>query len=329
MKRLTHKKFVVLLAGTLLFAGCSKHNEQENNLADLASILRMPASAENAAEQSRATDGYDDMPEGLPIVVEVEKSPLKKDPLDKGPFVNMTRTVAHLGFLYSPDSLWGVWEFDTVRGKWIKTQDYPDSDSTIIFRWLDGEGFFQLKAGDFVFDGNLNVIHALFELFIGDSEELAWLRIDTMAYEQGNPTYVKYTYDILSLLNVTVSAAAEPQHHLREPHIFGTINGIVHTNDLDTLYTSVHNRTDLSQSVSISFRYGDLTYQKEITVSAPDSVQEYILRNISGVVYSIQTSTKDTIGIIEGKIWKPQDSRHKNYLDIILKDSGERIHLWN
>ncbi len=261
-------------------------------------------------------------------MVDVDKSPVRKDPLDKGPFVNITKAVAHLGLRMSPDSLWGEWEFDTVRGVWRKIKDYTDTTSA-IFRWFDGGNIFKLVADEFNFDPNNNILHAAFHLFLGDSNELAWLVVDTVSYTNGAPTYMKFAYDILSLVNVTVVASSAPQHNLREPHLFGGVEGIVQTMDMDTIYTYVSNSTDLTQMVSISFRKGDVIYGKDMNISAPDSIQGYMFRDISGIVYSSAAAQEDTIGILEGKIWHPQDAQHKSYLDVILTETGERIHLWN
>lgn len=322
------KIFLLVFLSSVLFTACGKE-DNGGDLSDIIAIITMPTSTEDAASESKASQAYDGMPQGIPIVVDVDKSPIRKDPLDKGPFVNITKAVAHLGLPVYPDSLWGEWEFDTITGAWKKVKDYQNTDSTAVFRWFDNGALFKLVAQDFVLDPNYDIIHAAFHLFIGDSDELAWLVVDTMAYNNGNPTYVKFAYDILSLVNVTVLARSETQHHLREPHLFGTVDGIVQTMDFDTIYTYVHNATDLSQRVSVSFNRNDKTYGKDIDITAPDSIPGYMYRNISGIVYSFGADVEDTIGILEGKIWHPQDAQHKNYLDIILNETGERIHLWN
>ncbi len=321
-----------LLAGVfmslLLITACHKE-DNGGNLSDIIAIITMPTSTEQSTDQSEATMAYDNMPQGIPIVVDVDKSPAGKDPLDRGPFVNITKAIAHLGMPVYPDSLWGEWEFDTLRGNWIKIKDYADTDSVAIFRWVDDNKPFKLVAEDFSFDEPYDILHAAFHLFVNDSTELAWLVVDTMIYRNGNPIQTQFHYDILSFVDVSVNASALQAHHLREPHLFGSVDGIVRTYSDDTLYTHVTNQEDLSQRVSVSFNRHDVTYEKDMSISAPDSIPGYMFRDISGTVYSFGTDTQDTIGILEGRIWHPEDAQHKSYLDIILQESGERIHLWN
>ncbi len=316
----------IFVFSVLFLNSCTK-NEEPNDLVDIIAIISMPTSTEESAESTQAAEGYESMPQGIPIVVDVDRSPVGKDPLDKGPFVNITKTIAHLGFRENPDSLWGEWVFDSVTGDWRKVQ-YSE-DSSITLKWTEDNTQFTLNASKFILDAQGNIIHAMFNLFTSDTNLIAWLGVDTIGYYNNMPVYAKYTYSILDFVEVTVRANAIEGHHLREPHLFGTVEGIVNVFNDDTIYTFVNNQRDLSQEVDVFFRRRLATYRKSMDISSPDSTGDYKFRDISGVVLRETDNSTDTIGILEGRIWYPQDASHRNYLDVILSETGERIHLWN
>jgi len=305
---------------------CNK-NAEPTDLSDLIAIISMPTSTQESTDTTSASKAYDRIPQGIPIVVDVDKSPIANDPLDKGPFVNITKSIAHLGIRQDPDSLWGEWVFDTALGKWTKRTS--STDSVITFRWNDGNSLYTLRAEDFVLDQQRNILHAAFHLFNADSVELAQLVLDNMEYNINNqPISTRYSYNILNFVQVAVNATAPSGHNLREHHPFGTVRGEVNLND-DTIYTYVDNQLDLNQNVSVFFNHGAYTYRKNININAPDSINTYKFRDIGGTVLRESVSETDTIGILEGRIWYPEDGLHKNYLDVILSKTGERIHLWH
>lgn len=317
---------VAMIVAGFLLNSCTKKTEAPD-LSDLIATLSMPTSSEDSVETTNAAKAYENLPPGIPIVVAVDKSPIPKDPLDRGPFVNLTKSIAHLGFRQSPDSLWGEWTFNQDTG-WIKRTS--GTDSTITFRWSDGASLYTLKAQDFILSPSNNIFHVAFNLFTTDTVELAQLVVDSMEYINALPVYTSYYYNILGLIGAKVHASALPGHNLREPHLFGTVEGVVNLISGDTIYTHIDNETDLTQHVNIQFNQGVYTFIKDINVSAPDSINGYKFRTIRGVVIrEAFSSSSDTIGTLEGKIWYPQDASHKSYLDIILSDTGERVHLWH
>lgn len=324
------KKIVsgVVILSVFLLNSCGREKEVEpNDLSLIISTILIPTSTEESTDTTTTVKAYNSMPEGIPIIVDVGKSPIDKNPLDKGPFVNITKAIAHIGFKHDPDSLWGEWHFTQDSG-WTKIS--RQTDSTITFRWQNENVTFTLKAEDFRLDNYNNILHAVFNLFSSDTIELAQLIIDTMEYSNDAPVDAKYTYNILNRVRVRVSAHALEGHNLRQDNLIGTIEGIIETVDNDTIFTSVNNEDDLSQHISLHFHTDLGFFSKSLYITPPvDSIPGYRFRDIEGIVLRKVGAITDTIGTLEGRIWHPQDASHRNYLDVILKDGGERIHLWN
>ncbi len=321
----------VVVIFILLGVSCKKDNT-DNNLSELISSILIPTSTENNVEKTKAASSYKSIPPGVPIVVEVGKYPVSKDPIDRGPFVNMTRAVARLGFRGVADTMWGIWEYNDTTNRWIKIQSATDSIITMV--WSFNDSTWSLCAHDFqLISGNL-IRKVVFDLIQGNVTEapgdtLATMNIDSIEYDaDGNPIAAAYNYTIPGVINVRVNSTALSGHHLREEHIYGSVIGNVETNSGVIIHTDVENAADLNQDVTVSYQRKDVTYTKIVHIDAPLHEGNYTYRDISGRVYTESNGNQTEVGTLEGRIWHPEDASHKSYLDVIL-NTGERIHLWN
>ena len=333
MKYLGYLKYALILVFIVSLA-CQKEEEEpfpiDKNLVER--ITREPLDTQKDVDSSNAALLYASMPQGAPITVEAEKfnPPVILGPLERIPFQGLVMALGRAGFRLSPDSTWGVWEFqDSV---WVHTS--YTSDSTVTLIWNAPNFLAVLKVEDIKIWQNQTIQSANFYLMT----PLDSVNFDTLAYlyysasldAQGRPISISAEYSIFSVIHVSLYAQADQPYTFRSREFVGYTSAIVVNTWGDTLYVISGRNEDTSEHVSVNLWKNGVLWFKNFDISPVfDSIPGYLYRNITGNVGKFEEETQEiSVAWLDGRIWHPEDELHKNYLYLIFGD-GTRINLWN
>ncbi|HOK23209.1 MAG TPA: hypothetical protein PKU67_04155 [Candidatus Hydrothermia bacterium] len=253
-------------------------------------------------------------PEGIPILVGIDKAFWVQDPTDPTPFIN---TVYVYGNLYI-NSYSSFGEYLHSDSGWVKI--YP-SDSLISLKWLNGADTLDLILSVHSYREISQYLHIISgSLDLKKNQE----RLYTSNFEIDGT--------VLSLNSRTSDVAAQYLSagiESMDPTFVGSIDGGVvrMTEDQiygDTVRVAVECHRDSTRSVSVTSVYSNVTFLLDTEISSiqhDSGDRKY--RPIDGNFLGNKTD----IGDVKGVKYEFDDSQHRSFLRITL-ESGQILNIW-
>lgn len=306
-------KYVSIGLFAIIFLGCQRmlpfQEESEQAAVEVSSLNNSVESSDAVVQMASLPE-----PEGIPILVSLDKGFWVLDPTDPTPLVNLVYLYSHI-FLINDycfgeyafrDSMWIMESYsDTqlVRLRWVN-----EIKDTLTFTLFVDEYAFNNEYQHFqVVRGRVNFVKGKENIYNSS------FRLD------GDSVLINET--IANILNADVKARGTGA----APYFVGTISGLV-TNLLNrnTISINVDCRSDSTRSVRISFRRFNIDFLIRANVSKINvATNSPRFRQITGDFFANNTD----VGDLNGIKYEFDDATHKSYLVITLR-SGKRINLW-
>lgn len=251
-------------------------------------------------------------PEGIPILVGIDKSFWIKDPTDPTPLLHMVNLYTNL-YLRSSSSF-GEYYYDTLYRTWAMTS--PDFQG-VILNWTNSSDSYKLifkveryqevsqylhviKGGiDFVKNSTDTLYSSTFEL---------------------NADTLNLVYSILDVLTTNVSAVRSSKF----TPFNGVINGEVLGRNGKSILIADTVKSDDTRRVSVRFVRLGIDFEIRANVSATSPVTNTPrYRDISGDFYA----NGARIGNVSGRKYEYDTPEHESFLQIEL-NSGRIIRIW-
>jgi hypothetical protein len=310
MKRLI---FLITVIIFVLAVSCRKPQDYEDEaVISLGEISDTQSDADSSEPQIQLAQLP--KPEGIPILVGIDKSIWVKDPTDPTPLLRMVNLYTNL---YLRDSYsFGEYYFDTLYQTWVMTS--PDFQG-VILNWSNTSDSFKLifKVERYQeFSQYLHVLNGGID-FVKNSTDTLYSSTFDLNTETSTLNLV---YSILDVLTANVSAVRSAKF----TPFNGVINGVVvGRNGKSTLIVDTV-KSDDTRRVSVRFVRLGIVFDIRANVSAASAATNAPrYRDISGDFYA----NGARIGNVSGRKYEYDTPEHKSFLQIEL-NSGRIIRIW-
>jgi len=318
------KKLILgfIVISVVIFFTCKKvsipfEDEAEVATQEISTFNESVDSSEPAVQMASLPD-----PEGIPILVGIDKSPTHwwvKDPTDPTPFVNMVYVFRNL-YIRSPYDL-GMWEYTSLPSnptpQWVKVDSGPGL--TLIWaRNQDTLRLVLLPTKDQLVQGHLQVLEGSL-YFVKNGDTLLFL------------DFVNRTDTLNLFYGLSFGTSGESSFYVDYYENYdGQGNSMIHATVYpdtteDTLGITSYLYSDSTRKVQVRFRRLGVNFLIDARISRPlyDSTAYLYYRRFSGDFYANNTDIGDVIGVQ----YKTEENTHRNYCVIKLK-SGKELRLW-
>ncbi len=309
------KSLVILIALLLLTLSCKKaslpyEDEAEVATGELGQLINDIDSSEAHIQLAQLPE-----PEGIPILVGIDKGYPVEDPTDPTPFINVVNLYRNL-YLRDYYSFGQYFYSDTG---WVTTQRWDSS--VIVLTWINVSGDtlnLTLSVDEYIEEGQY--LHVLQGGLILEKGHVSLYTSSFSIVEN----VLGLEYEIKDVVHCHVGATPTG----KSPGFVGTIAGeairIGGAHQGDTIVVTANCLQDSTRGVVVGFVRFGVNFVLHAAVSGVKlDTTERRYRTISGIFFGNNTE----IGDVQGRKYEYDDENHQSFLRIILR-SGKVLTLW-